>query len=304
MYREYMEEQVKLLDSGSNIDTLSDETSRIFATDWLNSLAKNMTDINDLSFNIRNKGDKIFLLFRFVDYQGSKCSGGIQINKHIIEIVDDITSIIINGQWALQALNTKFSEVQANGGNIITIKFKLGFNKYASIAYWDYSNIVIRLNESAVKLLIDKLKSSESSESLYRSIEEIHWPESIPEFINKISSSELSSILSINMDYESLSDALIDNMLSRKDISDILIKNKDTKGTQKLKSVEIVDQLGLFVAILILIIDYENSDVSVDILDNKVIDLENNRFVSDHSLYSRIEQKILDDTEDITKILK
>lgn len=304
MYRDYMEEQVKLLDNRYIINKLSDETSRVFTADWLNSLAKNMTDINDLSFNIRNKGDRVFLLFRFLDYHGSKCSGGVQVTESIIDTVDSITSTIINGQWALQALNSKFSEVQASGGNIIALKFKLGFNKYASISYWDYSNIVIRLNESAVSKLIDKLKSSDSSDELYRSIESIHWPESIPEFIYKIKSSELSELLDLKMDYESISDALTDNMLSRNDIKDILLKNKDNKGTQKLKSVEIVDQLGLFAAILIWSIDYENSDVSVDILDNKVIDLENNRFVSDHSLYSRIEQKILDDTEEIAQILK
>lgn len=303
MYRDLINEQISQLEDRSVLSNISDETSRIKVINWLNALASKMSDISELSFSIKSKGEKSYILFKFKDLTGYKCNGSMEIGESIPETVDRIASVIVDSQWALKSINDIFERIQTENGLILSVKYKFGYGKYATVAYWDYSHIIIKLNADSVNQLIEINGNSEQLDNLAKKLQNTKYPDSVPEFLTWFNGNDVNKQFGMIMNYKSIPEALTDNMLSRKDVLDIIEKNKGGKGTQKLKSVEVMDQLGLFVALIIWNIDYERSEVSIDIMNDSVIDIENSRFVSDHSLYSRIEQRIFEGVESDTEKL-
>jgi hypothetical protein len=83
------------------------------------------------------------------------------------------------------------------------------------------------------------------------------------------------------------------------DVQNIIDSNSNSTGVQRLKSVQIINQLGIFAGVVIWDIDYDAKKINIDILDDKVMDAENGRIISDHSLYSRIEQLIKEESNKV-----
>lgn len=299
MYSEVINNAIKTIENQNILNSISTETDRIEAVDWLNNLASKIEGISNLSFNLVIKKDTTFLLFKFNDYEGYTCKDGIKIEENLIKTLEFVLNTITESQSALNILNNKLSSIRAENGILLNLKYRWGYEKCSRIAYWDYTNIVIRLGKDSIHKLLE-LDEHKIEELLLN----FKWVDNITEFISTYNENNISKELNSCLEYKNISDALMDNMLSIADIDNIVHKNINEHSSQKLKSVHIVSELGLFAAILLWDIDYETKDISVDILDSKVIDIENNRFVSDHSLYSRIEQRVMLEADKVTNYFK
>lgn len=301
MYTDIIKDNTtELLEISNKIGSFT-ETERIEAVDYLNKLAYQVDEISELSFDIALKNDLAFLLCKFRDGSGNICKGGIKLQDSLVDSIEYMLKSIIEGQKIIKFINDQLDIIQANNGIILNVKYRWGFGKTSSIVYWDYTHIVIRLTEESITEMIKSYTTEESVVSLFK---DIVWPDNILDFISGYGDFTFSRALKSSFGEISIEKALEENMLSINDVEKIIKQNSDKHSSQKLKSVHIISELGLFAAVLLWDIDYDTKDVSVDILENKVIDIENNRFVSDHSLYSRIEQRILEEADKVTKSFK
>ena len=285
---------------GEISESLESESDRISAIDWLNRFGSEIVEVDNIKFNIILKGKDSFLLYRFKDYDGSICKGGKQIENGILTTAYELLSSIIKYESMFSRLNSVLEDIKTKNGILLALKFKWGYSKSTSVAYWDYTNIIIKLSEESINEVIDHY--SEDTNLVDQYISDItsgfSWSSNIIDFLKEYNHIEFcKSIKSfINIDL-GIDKVLTENMLVQSDIKEIVSRNTDKTTTQSFKSVYILQELGLFAAILLWDIDYENKKASVEILEDKVLDIENSRFVSDHSLYSRIEQKILNSSE-------
>ena len=101
---------------------------------------------------------------------------------------------------------------------------------------------------------------------------------------------ELGAVLDNSDDVELLSR----NMLTTDDVLSYIkeYSAEHTTGTQTITSFKVIDELGLFGVLVEWNIDYDSKTVDLHILDNKVLDIENKRVISDNTLCTRIYHRV------------
>ena len=301
MYSSIIKEYTDKLENKQTIEKVISESDRIEAIDFANSIAKvaDIPGITDLSFNINLKGGEVYLLCKYLNKANKGCKGGFKVNETMDIELNKLLTLISKGEKALEVLNNKLDELRVESGILTSLSYRWGMGKKDSIAYWDYTNLVIRLSDESLNKLIELADSETFEDDLGKQIHDFKWSDNIIEVIKEYNTLTISGILSSRIDNSSIENILTTNMLSYDDVHNLIMKSDKQSGSQKLKSVQIISELGLFAAIVLWNIDYETHKISVDILDEKVIDIENSRFVSDYSLYSRIEQKIINQADSI-----
>lgn len=141
--------------------------------------------------------------------------------------------------------------------------------------------------------LISAYENDDELSKLKDIISRNDWDDNIVQFIKAFNDSELHRELGITLKEYDIIKILTDNMFNTKDIIELIKNNDNNTGKQRFKSVFVVNELGLFAAILNWVVDYSKEEIDIHIQDEKVLDIENSRFVSDHSIYSRIERRVL-----------
>ena len=279
------------------IDNLSNETNRIETKNWLNDHSSNFAGIKDLVFDITYKNERTFLLFKFTDYENNVCKGGIEIVKGLKKTLIDITSYIHNGQLAIKYLNNKLADIQAENGLTLEVKYKWGISNHAHIVNWSYTSILIRASKDLTLKLAKFKDAIELRDFVDKLLTGYIWPTNLVDYIKGFEEQKLNKRFKMKLKYGS--DVMLnleDNMIPTSHVIETLNKNidKDT-GVQRFRSIYVLNELGKFVAVINWVVDYKDRSIMLDILDDKVIDIDNSRFVSDHSLYSRVEQRIIED---------
>lgn len=292
-------ETAKLKPDSPIFKGISSEFDRMIVVEWLNNFASLVVNnIDALVFDADTYNNNLYLMFNYSSYLGAS-KGSLQVQNNIIDTLDYILDLIIKGEQALRVINKKLSDLKDSNGSILSIKYCPGFGAFARVGYWDYTNLVIKLSLDSMDKLASYVSTEDIERDIIEAVEGLSWTEYAPLFIEKFNSLRINYILKAKMNYSSISDALIDNMISLQDVRRVLLSGKFTIGEQQITSVFVVKELGTFIAIVIWRVDYGSKKVSINVLDNKVIDIENKRFVSDHSLYSRIEQRVLSESNNI-----
>ncbi len=298
VYSDIVKNIVDKLDNKEVLTKINSEGERILAVDFLNSVSSEITDISKLNFNITTKQDSMYLLCKFNDTYGYKCKGGIKVEESLDKTLIELINLIINGQNMINKLNKRLEDRRVETGNILNIKYRWGNNKYGSIAYWDYTHVTVRINKDALNELVSK-NEEEQDKFIDTLVSDLTWTDNPVEFISKYNESEIAKRSNTNIENDELESLLTKNMLNYSDIEEQILKSKAKTGFQKFKSVLIVKELGLFAGIVLWDIDYEIKDISANIMDDRIIDMENNLFISDHSLFSRIEQRVKEQADSL-----
>lgn len=282
------------------ISDLSIETNRVIACNWLNEEVIDIANIPELKFNVTYKNNSAFLLFRFENQDSEVCKGGVKLEKDIINNISTLLNAIYKGCNAITYINSRLDDIRSANGIILGIKYRWGYGQYAHIMNWDYDSVTVRLNRDAVEALSFP---DDDTMRLYvdKMMDSITWEFNIAEFISNFETFSLNKDLNLKLKYPDVASNMQDNMLSYKDIHDEVVKNISNTGMQTFKTVNIIKELGIFAALVKWNIDYKDKEAVAMIADDKVIDLENLRFISDHSLYSRIEQRVLDDAKELSQ---
>lgn len=305
MYSKFIEEKAKELGLSLDTSDISVETNRIKLVDELNIIIRDFGVVSDLVIDIRNTSDSTYILYKYTDKSRSNCRGGIKVTTGVVADINNLLSKIALGENIIHVLNNKLSMIQAEKGLLLSVRFKFGLFDYCRVADWDYSSICIYTSVSMINSLIDNTTSDRLDEYISSLVSNTVWSDSISEYIRGFNSHRLNIKMQAKIQDISISRSLEDNMILVSGVRDIIRDNARSGGVQTVKSVKIVDTvLGLFAAIVIWNIDYKNREISVDILDDKVLDVKNDRFIVDHSLYYRIKQIVDEETDNITEEFK
>lgn len=253
-----------------------------------------------MGYNIKERdgiADTIHLVFSFKTHNNAPEQHSMHIKKDSFKdfrefqsVFENTLKLIVDGSLVVAELNSMIKNIQRESGAAVAIEYKWAIaNKVCSIADWDYNRIKVKLNRSAITALIN-MKNSNSLEGAVR---KSNWGLGIKDFVEGFNSMSMNQDICAIMNYSDWVSALTENMLDTKDVLAVIRRNKNSQGTQSLKSVALVSELGRFLAIVKWSVDYTNKIVSSDIMDDKVLDVDNGRFIADSTIFNKVKQKIM-----------
>lgn len=213
-----------------------------------------------------------------------------------IDNLADILNLILDGCYAINKVNTKVKSIQDRNGTSLAIIYKWGVDNKCSISDWDYDTIKVRLSKVALLHMIELIQSEDYINSL---IEKNDWDYTIKRYIEDFDKIELHKKVDAILESETLTDILLKNMIQVKDI-EYIINIKQFNGNLELKVVEHINELGNFLVLSKWDIDTENS-IRVELYDNKVLDIDNDKIIVNSDLIDRIYNKISKEAELISK---
>jgi hypothetical protein len=261
-----------------------------------NSILKNISteignelDIQDLSTIICNIDDTKSIVFRF-NYSGDTCKTGCKYN--IDTITEDIAnniSDIIDGTNALNYINSTLNDRLSDG---IKLQYIWGKAEKNGIYYWDYDSIKIRMSEDAMSNMLSKYRTGELAFKLDidKIINDTEQISDIYSYVSKFNDLEINKYLKVSIDTADLTYELSSNMLSRKDAIEIIKNNSKDYDIIELRIVEIVEQLGTYIAIADIEFKSDNKSCKIKLLGDQVIDLSNKEIIANYAICSRIEK--------------
>lgn len=277
-------------DKLSSFESIVDVDKQI-VTEVLTDIAS-LWEETDLSLNLAVKEGKYYILFKFKDTEGSICKGAYAVamtefKNSMYNLIDRIE----NGEKAVKTLNDALKKRQYEHGAPLNIAYKWNSSKQCSISDWDYNNIKIKLNDLSLDSLTAEYKKDTAGCNIENMVKELVWDGNIVSFVRDFNKFTLHSKLGITFGSSEIERILTENMLNTSDVLDIVRKQSRVSGIQKFKSVFKVNELGKFLVILLWNVDYVKKSITTSIMGDKALDIENNRFISDHNLFSRIESR-------------
>ena len=251
--------------------------------------------VDNLSIKEELINCKKYIRYAFTD-NGMCCSSAVKVNyEALAKDIADHLDLIVNGISALHILNDKIKDFISKSTNSYNIEIQWGFGNSYSIGYWDYEKAVIRISKkSLIKLVSDYHNGENTFRNMMESaIDKNILSSNIIEFIDNFNNSKLSTFLNDTIQTDDIDTLLSKNMMTKKDVIDLIASNKDYRATQNITVLYIVRQLGHFVVLQNWKVDYKNKSIITNILGDRVLDIDYKSVITNDSICSRIEH-ILD----------
>ena len=254
--------------------------------DERNKLLENNSEFKTISIHCSIKGDKIALKCCFTDIYEYK-DKVVYALKHenienTLEAIQTWVNHIVEGVHIVRELNSMIREHQKESNSPIRVIYKFGYSldDNVKIIDWDYNKVVIKLNKKSICNLI----------SYYNTIEDIinlsDYNCSVVKMIENFNKCKLHTVIGATIVGEVI-DILKHNMLCRKDILKMISENSTYKGTQKIKSIFSIRELGIM-AIFIWNIDFDAGIVDTTLMDNKILNVYEDVYIRDSNICSAI----------------
>lgn len=260
----------------------------------LGERARDLGILNHIYYSFHERENEVYIVYNFKELEG------VGINKGVINLNSDGIELILTkllddikiGTLALDKLNSIIKTIKDSMDGELNIQYNWGTDKYCSVKDWDYRNIKIKISKITLDNIIRLYKEDNELTDLTEILKEHNWKANIIEFVNSFNDIGLHQKILATVDTLDIDKILVENMLNTDDVVELIRKNKNNNGKQRIKSVSIIKELGAFVAIVYWDVDYKNNKINYSIQDEKVMDIENKRFVSDYSIYTRLEHRI------------
>lgn len=267
-------------------DRNDNEENNIEIAEQLNEIGNRINEVKELRFEIEE--GRIYYIFK--NSRGKYCNGSSAIGEELKKTMEELVSQIVNGEYAIEELNKALEKSKIQNGSTLSLRFKWGNGKNAAISYWDYNNIEISCDKSALDKIIQMWKESD-----LEWVKGVSWDNSVVDIVSGYNKSGIGKMLESRLESNNPMEELTRCMMNREDI--IRIANSGYEGSYRVKSVEAVKELGQFICIVVWDMDFSSKEIGFNILDNTVIDVENNRFVTDQ-LFDRVERRIFNSIEE------
>lgn len=204
-----------------------------------------------------------------------------------IRNLSEFINISVLGSEAVDYLNDKIEDIQSNTKSSLAFSYMISMmDENTDIYEWDYDKIKIRLSKKATIQLINKYRDGELDDC----IEKTDWSLKLCDFVERFNSLQLHEAMNITLESSDIEKELIRNMVSSNDVK-LVIDKIEKDAVTNIKTVSLINELGKFIVICNWKVD--RGKVSLDIMDNKVLDIENNRFVCSRDIVDRLRDKIL-----------
>lgn len=247
----------------------------------------------DTKYSVSNTKDGKQYSFKFkFSISGTDYSTDFVLSQDgydkMLKDISNLVSIIIEGSKAVDELNKLIQDIQFNNGSAVQIIYRFGLDKFCMISSWDFDKINVRLGETAIMQLIELRDNDELEETVRQS----DWQYTIVRFILNFNSIPFHKRINAINEITSFEGMLLENMLETDKIPFMVRCSRGNTGTQVIRTVSIIKELGKFLVLIDWYIDYSRKSISMSIVNDKVLDLEDDRFISDREIVNRIEKKI------------
>lgn len=198
-------------------------------------------------------------------------------------------ALMIEGAKAVNKLNEFIQSIQAINGSSVQIIYRWGMDsKFCMISSWDFDKINVRLSCPSITQLIELNNNNE----LEKLVAESDWAFTIVKFITNFNSIPFHKRIDAVDEITSFEGMLFQNMLETKQIPLMVRYSRANTGTQEVRTVSIIKELGKFLVLVDWRIDYSRKSISMHIVNDKVLDIEDDRFISDREIVDRIEKRV------------
>ena len=157
-------------------------------------------------------------------------------------------------------LNAAFNKVYSN----FNIEYRWSDRNESEIAEWDYHSIAIRLSKESINMLVHYFEDENDIEDAVKA--DIN---DIGSYLKNIDIIEINKYIGLKLSSK-FEEALTKNMLSPYDIFDIVAEN--TKGKKSLRCIVDIYSIDM-IAVVDIDINYKSKEVSINIEENKVLDI-------------------------------
>lgn len=233
-----------------------------------------------------------FMLVQFRDSSGEKCRGAFQfsinaIAQNICDSLDEIQDQLI----AIDSLNAMVSAKQYQSDNSFSVSYCWGSDYKCSIEDWSYQYIKVKLSKDSCEKL--RMIVKDDPQLLQSRIDDTDFGNNAAETVSNFNSMPIHTEIAAILWTSSVEKALTQNMIQMDDAIGIVRESQNTAGIQSIKIVVPFNELGQFLAIMTWIVDYQDRSIKQTILEEKLLDIENKKYILDSQIYNRVEKRLI-----------
>lgn len=253
--------------------------------------AVKQSSLNSLNMQYKNEDSMHFMLVHFVDSSGTICRGAFQFQ--LSSIADDLCSNLDDIQdqvIAIDTLNAMVHDKQYKSDNSFKVRYCWGQDSRCSIEDWQYQYIRIKLSQESCDKLKIALKDNQTL--IQDKVDETDFGQNAAETVQMFNSMPLHQEINASIWTSQVQKALTRNMLQMDDAIQYIRDQQSVKGTQHIKVVLEFNELGQFLIVQDWEVSYGDKNIKQQINENKLLDVENRKYILDQAIYSRVEKRL------------
>lgn len=248
--------------------------------------------IKGLNLQYKEADGMHFMLVQFRDSQGEKCRGAFQfslnsIAQNICDSLDEIQDQLI----AIDSLNAMVSARQYQSDNQFTVRYCWGSDYKCYIDDWQYQYIKVKLSKDSCEKL--RLLVKDDQELLQLRTNETDFGSNAAETVSNFNSMPIHSELAAMLWTSQVEKALTQNMVQMDDAIQAIRDSQYTAGIQHIKVVIPFNELGQFLVVADWAVDYQDKSIKQTIVEEKLLDVENKKYILDSQIYNRVEKRLM-----------
>ena len=244
-----------------------------------------------------------FILVSFRDSNGTRCRGAFQIDlgsiaQSICDNLDEIADQLI----AIDQLNAVVRDQLYKNSNQFMISYCWGQDAECSIEDWQYQFIKIKLSKDSCEKLHVLIK--DSSDEIQAKADETDFGTNAADTVTRFNDMQLHQEIGAILWTSQVEKALTDNMLQMDDAINIVRDAQHKSGIQHIKIIIPFKELGQFLIVSDWEVDYHTKDIKSQISEQKLLDLENKKYILDSQIYNRVERRVKLSDDMITSLFE
>lgn len=233
-----------------------------------------------INLTMAHRDNAVGLQCEFCDVlsNSDKATYVMDVQSVSIQSIDKWIEYVINGVQSVNYINNKIKEYTNKNGYRLKLEYKWGNkDRNCKILDWDSNRIVVRLSKDAIENLIIY------KEDFIAKLEEVGFIDEITKFVEMFDSLEFHKIIGAELATKNVADELSKYMLRPYELDDI-VNNMSMDSDKDIKTVFIIDEIGLIATVMWHIKIVNQLSVEVEIL-GRVLDYVRHTVVNSQGIY-------------------
>lgn len=236
------------------------------------------------------KDMKFSIVFKVNGFKTQKCN--VEIPRKGFEYLNqwflDLLNLFIDTENIVYELNNKVKEIQRRDGAYCSVNYLCDYTRKdsAAVSSWGYDNICFGIG---MNILI-KMKKLDNIQDMVNSASGF-YSGSIKEMLTNFNEVELHKKIGANIENDT-KHILCSSYKSMNDVIKYIMNNRRRNDIQNITSCTYIDELGKFIVLCNWEVNYETRKIDIKIVNGKIYDIENDRFICRGDVYDRIDKRV------------
>lgn len=237
--------------------------------------------VNDMKFS---------MVFKVNGYKTQKCNvevprkGFDYLNQWFLDLLNEF----ILCETTIDEINSIVKAKQLRDGAFCSVKYVCDYTRKdsSSVVSWDYKNLCFGLGMNIVKNL-----SSLSDMHYGINPTSKYYSSSIKEMVECFNSFDMHKKIGATLSGDVHSN-LCKAYYTMNDAIRIIMKNKFRSDVQSIVTCTYIDELGKYIVLCNWNVDYRRRKIDITVVDSKIYDIENDKFICKGDIYERIDAMV------------